>query len=97
MCKDNNVELMRETERQKREKEFYDEFSGNMNIDSVVFDSIDPKQDRPWNSYWYLYKFALKHYQENKNCVLDFVCGRGTSSVLFATIGYQVYGFDISE
>jgi len=91
------MELLPETERQKREKEYYDVFSGNMNIESVVFDPIDPKQDRPWNSYWYIYKFTLQQYQQNKNCLLDFGCGRGTSSVLFASIGYHVYGFDISE
>jgi 2-polyprenyl-3-methyl-5-hydroxy-6-metoxy-1,4-benzoquinol methylase len=92
-----NKEQFIESERQKREMEYYNEFSENINIDSIVFDPINPKQDRPWNSYWYLYKIALKHYQENKNYLLDFGCGRGISSIIFASIGYKVYGFDISK
>jgi ubiquinone/menaquinone biosynthesis C-methylase UbiE len=85
------------TERQKREKEYYETYIGLINTTEVSFDPIDGKCSRPWNPYWYVYSFVKDYYSKERNKLLDFGCGSGITSVRFAKIGYEVSGFDISE
>ena len=85
------------TERQKREIEYYGTYVNLQNIENVSFDPIDGRERRPWNSYWYVYELSKKFYNNERNKLLDFGCGCGESSVLFAKIGYDVHGFDISQ
>jgi len=85
------------TERQKRESEYYNIYTNKLDVENVDFDPVDGIQKRPWNSYWYVYDLVRMYYNKDKNKLLDFGCGWGETSVRFAKIGYEVYGFDISE
>ncbi len=85
------------SERQEREREFYEEYSKRYPIQEVSFDPILGNEKRPWNPYWFVYEFALKNFKERGQRLLDFGCGSGIPSIRFTKIGYEVYGFDISE
>lgn len=54
------------------------------------------KRFGPWNPYWYVYN-QLDRFSEKKGKKLLVIgCGNGKDSVLYAHMGYQVYGIDIS-
>jgi 2-polyprenyl-3-methyl-5-hydroxy-6-metoxy-1,4-benzoquinol methylase len=84
------------TDRQRRELEFYEEFSELNPISEVCFDAILGKETRPWNSYWHVIETAKQHFRSGDQRLLDFGCGKGENSVIFARIGYEVSGFDLS-
>lgn len=84
------------TDRQKRELEFYEEYSELTCQLEVNFDPISGTETRPWNSYWRVFEIAQQHFVSESQRLLDFGCGKGTSSVVYAKIGYEVCGFDIS-
>lgn len=83
--------------RQRREREFYDQF---VTIDgastTVDFGPVESGERRPWNSYWYFYGRVRELAAGRDPHVLDFGCGRGTASVLYARLGCTVRGFDIA-
>ena len=84
------------SERQQRELEFYEEFS-QLNASPIVsFASVSGKQARPGNSYWHVMSVVKQHFHSPDQKLLDFGCGKGDSSLIFARIGYEVFGFDIS-
>jgi len=85
------------TDRQKREKEYYETFVNQTNVEDISFDPIEGKEQRPWNSYWYVYELAKKYFNKERNKMLEFGCGCGVASVRFAKIGFDVTGFDVSE
>ena len=82
--------------RQQREREFYERFSQRQKITEVSFEPILGEEKRPWNSYWYVYEFALENFRYEGQRLLDLGCGSGVPSLRFAKIGYEVWGFDIS-
>ncbi len=83
------------TERQEREREFYEKYA-KLQIDlDVSFDPVSGRERRPWNSYWRVYEMVRELYQSGARKLLDFGCGPGDSAVRFAHIGYEVSGFDI--
>lgn len=84
------------TSRQQREREFYEEFSKNLKDFDVDFEPVLGKERRPWNSYWFVYEFVAQKFKHQNQRLLDFGCGYGVSSLRYAEIGYEVYGFDIS-
>jgi len=89
------------TERQKREKEYYEQYATSFDINQVIdFSPIDGpmsgKEKRPWNSYWAIYEMAIDLFK-NGSKILDFGSGPGENAIKFAKIGYDVEGFDISE
>jgi 2-polyprenyl-3-methyl-5-hydroxy-6-metoxy-1,4-benzoquinol methylase len=84
------------TDRQLREREYYEEYSRRNIVADVNFDPVAGKEKRPWNSYWFVYQLAVEEYARGKRTLLDYGCGSGASSVRFAKIGYDVKGFDIS-
>lgn len=96
------------TERQLREKEYYEQYAEQNSISGPVdFSPIDGvllgTERRPWNSYWRTYELPINAYlslkpaaqQEAK--LLDFGCGPGDNSLRFSRVGFKVTGFDISE
>ncbi len=92
---------MKLSERQKREKEFYEEYSQKYDYSQKInFDPINlPLKEgkrRPWNSYWEVFSWAIDQYQSGMK-LLDFGSGPGHNALLFSTIGYNVTGFDISN
>ncbi len=84
------------SDRQRREREYYQEYYRRQNSIEVLFDPVLGIERRPWNSYWYLYEIALRNFRNPQQRLLDFGCGSGAASIRFAKIGYEVWGFDIS-
>jgi len=84
------------TPRQQREREYYNQYSQQMKDARVDLAAIAGKEQRPWNPYWHLFALVKERYTPGSR-LLDFGCGWGTNSAVFAHIGYQVQGFDISE
>jgi ubiquinone/menaquinone biosynthesis C-methylase UbiE len=85
------------TPRHERERQFYDEYSKRNEAAEICFDPVTSEQPRPWNSYWYTMGLAREHFRHQGQRLLDFGCGPGEFSLLYAKIGYQVTAFDLSE
>lgn len=96
------------TERQLREKEYYEKYSQQNSINGPIdFSPIDGvlngTERRPWNSYWRTYELPINAYlslspkDQQIAKILDFGCGPGDNSLRFSRVGFQVTGFDISE
>jgi SAM-dependent methyltransferase len=85
------------TERQIRERRYYDEFVRRTSPDIASLDAIRGTERRPWNPYWYVAELLRSSYRDPSQQLLDFGCGPGSYSVQCAHIGYEVWGFDISE
>lgn len=84
------------TDRQQREKEYYDEYAASFDFNREVdFSPVASGEKRPWNSYWDVYHLASAYYKPHAR-LLDFGSGPGSNGIRFAKIGYQVEGFDIS-
>lgn len=91
------MSLLELSDRQKREKEYYDQYAGSFDLDRKIdFSPVDSKEKRPWNSYWSVYHLAAENFKQN-SIMLDFGSGPGDNALRFARIGYKVEGFDISE
>lgn len=84
------------TPRQQREREYYNEYSQKQKGARVNLNPISGKESRPWNPYWHLFALVKERFRPGSR-LLDFGCGWGDNSAIFAHIGYQVEGFDISE
>lgn len=84
------------TDRQRRELEFYEEFSKLNEPAEVCFDPISGAETRPWNSYWRAYELVQQNFTGAGQRLLDFGCGPGYNAAVFAKIGYEVFGFDLS-
>jgi ubiquinone/menaquinone biosynthesis C-methylase UbiE len=85
------------TDRQQRERKYYNEYITRQEIGKVPLDPVLGNEKRAWNSYWTVYQAALDFYQSPEQKLLDFGCGVGVASMRYAHIGYTVYGFDIAE
>src|SRR4051794_13115205 len=84
------------TPRQQREREFYNCYSQDRCDRRVILDPILGNETRPWNSYWHFFELVRGRFRPGAR-LLDFGCGWGSNTILFARIGYEVDGFDISE
>jgi SAM-dependent methyltransferase len=83
------------SDRQRRERTYYDEYARRTAPQKVSFASID-RDDRPFNPYWralWIVKTALRGDRQR---LLDFGCGPGMYAVMCAHAGYEVFGFDLS-
>lgn len=85
------------TERQKREREFYDSYSRSTKTEQIDLGPVSGAEQRPWNSYWYVFQLAAQAREERPQTVLDFGCGSGENGILLAHLGFELQGFDISE
>lgn len=83
------------SERQRRELEFYQEFSQLNDPSGVSFDWISGQDTKPWNSYRHAIDIVRQNFRSADQKLLDFGCGKGEYSVLLSKIGYEVFGFDI--
>lgn len=90
------------TERQKREKEYYDNYAKTFAPESKrvdmapVLGPLNGSERRPWNSYWQVYELAVLGAFPGAR-LLDFGSGPGENALRFAKAGYVVEGFDISD
>jgi 2-polyprenyl-3-methyl-5-hydroxy-6-metoxy-1,4-benzoquinol methylase len=85
------------TERQQREREFFEEYWSRCDVNAPVnFDPIAGRERRPWNPYWYVFEAAQKQRDAGARRLLDFGCGVGIDSIRFAILGFDVSGFDIT-
>lgn len=85
------------TPRQLNERSYYNEFSKLGKTSKVSFDPVSGTERRPWNSYWTVYEKVKEAYSSPDQRLLDFGCGAGAPSMCFAFVGYEVWGFDVSE
>ena len=83
------------TERQKRERDYYSEYSKRNAVTNVNFDAVLGQESRPWNSYWCIYETAAEYFEGPHQKMLDFGCGMGEAAMCYAHVGYETYGFDI--
>jgi 2-polyprenyl-3-methyl-5-hydroxy-6-metoxy-1,4-benzoquinol methylase len=84
------------TDRQVRERQYYDEFVRRTSPDVASPAAIRGEERRPWNPYWYVAELLQQRFTSPTQQLLDFGCGPGSYSVQCAQIGYEVSGFDIS-
>ena len=84
------------SERQRRELEFYEQFSQRNESPVVSFAPIKGKRARPGNSYWHVISLVKANFRSPDQKLLDFGCGKGDSAPIFSRIGYEVFGFDVS-
>lgn len=92
------------TERQIREKTYYEKYAGlfdlNQDIDfSPVEGPLLGTERRPWNSYWLTYELPVNFIRTKTHPLklLDFGCGPGENALRFTRAGFHVTGFDICE
>lgn len=86
------------TPRQQREHDYYNQFSRQTQQHPRPRDlgPIAGHEQRPWNPYWHIFGLIKDRYRPGAR-LLDFGCGWGDNTAIFAHIGYQVEGFDISD
>lgn len=83
------------TDRQRNELEYYEQYSTMSEPVEVNFKPVTTDERRPWNSYWNFIELVQDHLRGDMK-LLDFGCGTGEYSMIFAKAGYDVVGFDIS-
>jgi SAM-dependent methyltransferase len=84
------------TERQRRERAYYDEYARRTAPGTLSFAPVLGRERRPWNPYWFVAELVRNARTTGQQTLLDFGCGPGNYGVLFAKLGYRVFGFDIS-
>jgi SAM-dependent methyltransferase len=84
------------TERQIRERHYYDQFVQHTSPDVASLDAVRGAERRPWNPYWFVAERIRELYTSPSQRLLDFGCGPGSYGVQCAHVGYEVWGFDIS-
>ncbi len=90
------MEAAQLSERQRHELEFYEEYSTLAQPTEINFRPIAGDETRPWNSYWHFIGLVQENFRADGQRLLDFGCGTGFYSIIFAKIGFDVFGFDIS-
>jgi len=81
------------TDRQKREIAFFADHKSTLT--EVNFDILQ-RPARLWRPQERIIQFARDNYRSRDQRLLSYGCGRGRRSLIYAQIGYTVYGFDIA-
>ena len=84
------------TDRQLRERRYYDEFVQRTSPDVASLDALSGSERRPWNPYWFVTELLQDSFRAPTQQLLDVGCGPGSYAVQLAHLGYEVSGFDIS-
>jgi SAM-dependent methyltransferase len=85
------------TPRQRREREYYDEYAQKKGETEVDFAPVLGEERRPWNPYWFLYGLVRDRAAQGADqTLLDIGSGPGRDCVRYAKLGYRVQGIDIS-
>ncbi|MFV1959186.1 MAG: class I SAM-dependent methyltransferase, partial [Planctomycetota bacterium] len=85
------------TARQQRERAYYEQYARRTPVEDVGFDPVLSPERRPWNSYWDAYRVVADLYDPTARRLLDVGTGEGVAAVRYAKVGYEVWGFDISD
>lgn len=72
-------------------------YKKHKSINTIDFDHYSKRNFGPWNPYWFVYNFVQQYFVHSEQKLLDFGCGAGINAIRYARMGYQVYGFDISD
>ncbi len=62
----------------------------------IDFEHYDRKPFGPWNPYWHVHHLVSQRLSQNCQRLLVVGCGNGRDALVYARLGYEVYGFDIS-
>ena len=84
------------TERQRREREYYDQFVTRAKPRVLSFNAVRGRERRPWNPYWCVAELVSNAFSSPSQRLLDFGCGPGSYAIAFANLGYDVSAFDVS-
>ncbi|HET6679968.1 MAG TPA: class I SAM-dependent methyltransferase [Gemmatimonadaceae bacterium] len=84
------------TARQRREREYYEQYSRLHAPAEIDFAPILGPETRPWNPYWFTYQLVRELCTGESPVLLDMGCGPGVDCVRYARIGYDVLGIDVS-
>ncbi|MFH1096362.1 MAG: class I SAM-dependent methyltransferase, partial [Candidatus Desantisbacteria bacterium] len=79
------------------QKEQINKYEKDKLISTIDFDHYSKRNFRHWNSYGFVYNFVQQYFIHPEQKLLDFGCGNGVEALRYARMGYQVYGFDISD
>lgn len=84
------------TARQRREREYYEQYSRLHAPAEIDFAPSLGIESRPWNPYWFAFQ-VVRELRRDGAMLLDMGCGPGTGCVRYARMGYHVHGIDISS
>jgi 2-polyprenyl-3-methyl-5-hydroxy-6-metoxy-1,4-benzoquinol methylase len=88
---------MKPTDRLSQEQSSQrDQFNKRARKTEVDFDHYSKKHFGPWCSYWYTNNLVEQLAVPGKR-LLSFGCGRGEDALRYEKLGYEVWGFDISD
>src|SRR3989304_1634139 len=82
--------------RQERERQYYEEYFKLFAPVEVCFDPILGAEKRPWNPYWFVCEVVKRQFTSMGQSLLDFGCGPGNYSILFARLGCEYPRFGVS-
>ena len=85
------------TDRQERERAEYAVRAARIVRPEIDFEYYSQKRFGPWNPYWRVYDRARCACLGGASRVLSYGCGAGRTALIFARMGYEVSGFDLSD
>lgn len=66
-------------------------------LERINLDQYSQRRFGPWNPYWHVNDLVRQHFRSSTQKLLSFGCGAGKNAILYAKMGYDVSGFDISQ